>query len=477
MTCLWTRLLAAGLLTGAACVRAVAAGLAPAEVDKLAGQPADIAPSAYLYRADRPAEENPPEAWVLLMQHANLPFDQPVDTNAPAVKQALCGLLWEEVRPVRRLVLSWPRKAKNKPAPDQLVVSCFNGQDDTAHTWWNPRTVKEAAAPEVSADGRTYSYAIPVDTWGVVVAVRGPKEASAFAVPALQAFVADQWKQMDVEIEWGYRVRPARHSPMMGTLRSMMVGWRSSRRWGEIRGRGSPGRGRGGRRVGGWGNPKAEIRRPKEGRIPKAEMGRRQAARPPAPLRGQRRRESCKEEVRGGACGFGCFTSAIHGGVGCGPIMPRLRMWREPSLPCGPSRAASLSWPQTSNTDRSWLPNTASSSAPPGSSSRRPAPPPRRRRAATQGTAGYEGGCDPGRAARAGLVHGRDSLVRRQPGERAGRRGRPANPRTVCRHAPVAGPRCGRWLAQPAPGSGEHQGQRGDGRRAWRQRHRMGDCA
>jgi len=189
-------------------VRVLAAGPVPADVDKLAGQPADIAPSAYLYRADRPTQENPPEAWVLLMQHANLPFDQPVNTNAPAVKRALCGLLWEEVRPVRRLVLSWPPETRNKPAPDQLVVSCFNGQDDTAHTWWNPRTVKEAVPPEVSADGCAYSYAIPVDTWGVVAALLDPKEASAFAVPVLQAFVADQWKQMDVEIEWGYE--PAR---------------------------------------------------------------------------------------------------------------------------------------------------------------------------------------------------------------------------------------------------------------------------
>jgi hypothetical protein len=206
-TLLWTYRIAAGLFAGMAFVRLMA-GPVLADVDKLAGEPADIAPSAYLYGADRRAEDNPPEAWILLMQHANLPFDQPVNTNHPAVKQALCGLLWEEVRPVRRLVLSWPPEVKNKPAPDDLVVSCFNGQDDTAHTWWNPRTVKEAPAPEVSADGRTYSYAIPVDTWGVVVAVRGPKNASAFAVPALQAFVADKWKQMDVEVEWGYE--PAR---------------------------------------------------------------------------------------------------------------------------------------------------------------------------------------------------------------------------------------------------------------------------
>ena len=33
-----------------------------ADLDKLAGQPADIAPSAYQYRCDRPAAENPPES-------------------------------------------------------------------------------------------------------------------------------------------------------------------------------------------------------------------------------------------------------------------------------------------------------------------------------------------------------------------------------------------------------------------------------
>ena len=208
-TLMGTRRFAAVLLAGAVWTGAVAAGPVPPKVDKLVGQPADIAPSAYLYRADRRAEGNPPEAWVLLMQHANLPFDQPVNTNAPEVRHVLCGLLWEEVRPVRRLVLSWPRNTKNKPAPEQLAVSCFNGQDDTAHTWWNPRTVKEAAWPEVSADGLTYSYAIPVDTWGVVAAMRGPKEASAFAVPELQAFVPDRWKQMDVEIEWGYEAASA----------------------------------------------------------------------------------------------------------------------------------------------------------------------------------------------------------------------------------------------------------------------------
>jgi hypothetical protein len=193
-------LILVGLLLGAAA--------AAAESDEVAGQPADIAPSAYLYRADRKAEENPPEAWVLLVQHGNLPFDQPVDLKAPAVKEALCGLLWEEVRPLQRLELSWPPRATNQPAADDLVVSWFDARDDTAHTWWNPRTLKEAGKPLVSADGCTYSYTIPAETWGVVVATRGQREAAGFAVPAMRAFVAQRWKPMEVEIEWGYE--PAR---------------------------------------------------------------------------------------------------------------------------------------------------------------------------------------------------------------------------------------------------------------------------
>ncbi|MFI5381568.1 MAG: hypothetical protein ACHRHE_19900 [Tepidisphaerales bacterium] len=171
---------------------------------RLAGRPADIASSAYTYRAGRKAEENPPESWLLLMQYANLPFDKPVDVNAPAVKKVLCGALWEEVRPVRRVELSWPADASNRPSPEQVVLSYFDATDGTAHTWWNPRSIKEAGKPDVSADRRTYVYSIPVDTWGVVAGVRGDKDASAFAVPELRAIIPEVWKRMDLEIEWGF---------------------------------------------------------------------------------------------------------------------------------------------------------------------------------------------------------------------------------------------------------------------------------
>jgi hypothetical protein len=175
-----------------------------APIDRLVGQAAGIAGSAYLYRADRKADENPPESWILLMQYAGLPFDKPVRADAPALKPVRCGLLWEEVRPVRRVELSWPAETKNRPAPEQLRLAYFDATDGHAHTWWNPRTVKEAGPPDVSADGRTYVYTIPHDTWGVVVAARDDKAATAQAVPSLRALVPDTWKRMEVEIEWGF---------------------------------------------------------------------------------------------------------------------------------------------------------------------------------------------------------------------------------------------------------------------------------
>ena len=226
---------------------------AAADSSALVGQPADVAPSAYLYRADRKAEENPPEAWILLIQYAGLPYDKPVDTSAPAVRKVLCGLLWEEVRPVRRVELVWPAGAK--PSPEDVTVAWFDASDGNAHTWWNPRTIKDAGRPQVSADGRTYVYTIPADTWGVVAALRDDKEASAFAAPALRAIVPDGWKKMDLVIEWGFEdaTAPLEYDgrieaydgivgdvrPLDGDAQTTMTGpraWRSAARGGAPRG-------------------------------------------------------------------------------------------------------------------------------------------------------------------------------------------------------------------------------------------------
>ncbi len=169
----------------------------------LVGMPADIAPSAYQYRADRKPEENPPESWLALMRSAGLPFNKPVDINAPAIKQALCGLLWEEIRPVQRLELIWPADSKRQPSPEELTITVLNN-DGASSSWWNNLlAAKKEVKPSVSGDGKTYAYKIEASTCGIVVRVAG-KNAADYDTPAARALVAETWKKMDLEIEWGF---------------------------------------------------------------------------------------------------------------------------------------------------------------------------------------------------------------------------------------------------------------------------------
>ena len=173
-------------------------------LDKRVGQPADIAASAYQYRADRPAEENPPESWLALMRYSGQPLNKPVDVNAPAVKQVLCALLWEEIRPVQKLELTWGPDARRRPAPENLAITTLD-QQGTASSWWNNLSAKRQTVKPIASDaGRTLTYDLGKDTCGIVIAVAGGKTAADFDVPTVRALVAETWKQMDVEIEWAY---------------------------------------------------------------------------------------------------------------------------------------------------------------------------------------------------------------------------------------------------------------------------------
>lgn len=183
----------------------------------LVGTPADISSSAYQYRADRKADANDPESWIGLMQYLGAPQDQPLDTSTEGFRKVLCSLLWEEVRPVNRVVLSWPADAKNRPAASEVGVAYLDATDGNAHFWWNPidpvcpspyppplhPKVKWADPPEVSADGLTYTFTVPA-TWSVVACVRGAKDAKAYDVPVIRALAPQSWTKCELEIEWGF---------------------------------------------------------------------------------------------------------------------------------------------------------------------------------------------------------------------------------------------------------------------------------
>jgi len=183
---------------------ALTANAEQANPEKLVGQPADIASSAYQFRADRRADQNPPESWIALMHYAGQPLNKPLDANAPAMKQALCGLLWEEIRPVKSLELAWAVNANRRPAPEELAVTLLVNQG-TASSWWNNlKAEKQAVKPRVSGDGRTYLYDLAKNTCGIVVSIVGDKTAADYDIPVARALTGEVWKKMDVEIEWGF---------------------------------------------------------------------------------------------------------------------------------------------------------------------------------------------------------------------------------------------------------------------------------
>jgi hypothetical protein len=173
---------------------------------KLVGQPVDIAPSAYQYRAGRKPDENPPESWLALMRYANQPLNKPLDVTAPAIKQALCGLLWEEIRPLQRLELIWPANAQRRPEPEEVIITTLDSQG-SASSWWNNLVAaRKSLKPVVftSPAGKTYVYDLQTPTCGVVISVGGGKSAADYEVPAVRSLVAETWKRMEIEIEWGF---------------------------------------------------------------------------------------------------------------------------------------------------------------------------------------------------------------------------------------------------------------------------------
>ena len=168
----------------------------------MAGQPADIAGSAYQYRADRAADQNDPESWILVMQHAGQAIDQPkpADVHSPAVTQVLRALLWEEVRQVRTVEVQWN---DGRQPPVENVALLYADSDQ----WWKTGT-KKAAKPEGSPDGRRLVFSVPQDTFGLLLCLQDaqgrPLDATKYAVPAVRVYGPGTWKKIDLEIEWGF---------------------------------------------------------------------------------------------------------------------------------------------------------------------------------------------------------------------------------------------------------------------------------
>ncbi len=210
---------------------------APADLDKLAGQPVDIAPWAYAWRGDRAVQENP-EAYFIPhrlqrldkvyrtafyempeQERKSLYYDMPelLKPLLPAPKgKLLAALLWTGLVKDYRVELCWLAGAEI-PSPDVVEVRAFPSR----FGWfgWTKDEVLEKR--ETSADRLAWTYQrssasdIPQKD-DMMAFVSGPatemvavfsQGARTSAVPTIRVVSRPMgvWKRMDVEIEWGFQ--------------------------------------------------------------------------------------------------------------------------------------------------------------------------------------------------------------------------------------------------------------------------------
>ncbi|MCX7424335.1 MAG: hypothetical protein NTW96_01655 [Planctomycetia bacterium] len=211
-----------------------------AELDKLAGQPVDIAPWAYAWRADRAIQEKPEAyfiprrldridkvyrtAFTALPQEQlkSIYYDMPdllKPLPAPPKGRLRAGLLWTGGVTKYQVELHWPAGAAEIPSPDTVEVRVY----PTSYGWFGWTVDKVLGNPEISEDRRTWTYksepdakmdwaySVRVDAATEMVAVfcedaKTPGGAEA-AVPSIRVVGPSmgQWKRIDLEIEWGFQ--------------------------------------------------------------------------------------------------------------------------------------------------------------------------------------------------------------------------------------------------------------------------------
>ena len=201
-----------------------------AELDKLVGQPVDLAPWAYAWRADRPVQEKP-EAYFIPRRLERLDkvyrpvvktpeFNRMRETEfpmlAPPKGGLLSALLWLAPVKAQRIELSWPAGSPVPPA-DALEVRVY----PAGIGWFGFVSDQALAPPLVSANGRTLTYLNEqkdpqakkgkkqFESTDMVAVFFDPSKAPAgakYGSPTIHLYVPNaKWKALDVEIEWGFK--------------------------------------------------------------------------------------------------------------------------------------------------------------------------------------------------------------------------------------------------------------------------------
>jgi hypothetical protein len=207
------------------------------QLDRMVGQPVDIAPWSYVWRADRAVQEKP-EAYfiprrleridkVYRTAYYEMPeqdlksiyYDMPdlLKPLSPQPKGKLqAGLLWTGGVVDYKVELQWPADVQVIPSPEAVEVRVY----PTSWGWFGWTVDKILSNPAISEDGRmwTYksepgakmdsSYSGRVDAATEMVAVFYEDNKSGItAIPNIRVIGPSigVWKRMDVEIEWGFQ--------------------------------------------------------------------------------------------------------------------------------------------------------------------------------------------------------------------------------------------------------------------------------
>ena len=218
----------------------VSPSAASADLDRQVGQPVDIAPWAYSWRADLAVQEKP-EAYFIPrrldridkvyrtartalppQQLKSIYYDMPdlLRPLAPPPKgRLLAGLLWTGRLADYQVQLHWPAGAERIPSPEAVEVRVY----PSSFGWFGWTVDKILSKPEVSGDRRIWTYksgpaakmdwafSAQVDAAAEMVAVFCEEAATPGgtkpAVPSIRLVSPRMgaWKRMDVEIEWGFQ--------------------------------------------------------------------------------------------------------------------------------------------------------------------------------------------------------------------------------------------------------------------------------
>ena len=185
---------------------------AESPLDKLEGQPVDISPWSYTWRADRTAQE-PPEAYFIPMRLNRIEtiyrkwFSNVITGPAPK-GQLLTAALWKGGVDGGCVQLHWPSSDKEGdiPQPDTVETRTYSSKLG----WFAMSDGTLLAKPEMSDNGHTWTYKTSGNDHNlemVAVFAEGVQSTggAAHVVPNINVLCPSVWKRMDVEIEWGFQ--------------------------------------------------------------------------------------------------------------------------------------------------------------------------------------------------------------------------------------------------------------------------------